>query len=115
MRDDQRKKSAGQHAPYFHPHLTVMKRRLPPARHPLDDEAESALCMISDLRLHADLCRQALNDLLRRDEMRMHGVLQLRLDAIHYADGERCSHLSALPKNRRYAERWQDATRGSAQ
>ena len=59
--------------------------------------------MISDLRLHADLCRQALTDLMRRDEGE-YTAAQWQ-DAVNYLT-ESALQFTSAAEARRYAERW---------
>ena len=102
MRDEQGKNLPGSSAAFPH---APGGCSAPPAtaRHPLDDEAERLCCMISDLRLHADLCRQALTDLMRRDEGE-YTAAQWQ-DAVNYLT-ESALRFTSAAEARRYAERW---------
>ena len=102
MRDDQRKNLPDSSA-VFPSASGGHEAPLSTARHPLDDEAERLCCMISDLRLHADLCRQALTDLLRRDESEY--MAAQWQDAVNYLT-ESALQFTSAAEARRYAARW---------
>ena len=99
MRDDQRKNLPDSSA-VFPSASGGHEAPLSTARHPLDDEAERLCCMISDLRLHADLCRQALTDLLRRDESEY--MAAQWQDAVNYLT-ESAWRFTSAAEARRYA------------